>query len=407
MEIIEIKKGKEVPIKHRHHWVFSKSVHKYPQDFKNGEIYRVVDFKKKTIGHGYFSKKPKAIVGRMINFAMEDPIVSLRNNIRSAIELRQKLFVESETNSYRLINGEADRVPGLIVDRYNDVLVIQVSTLGIESLKKTIVNMLAIELDIRMVYEKSNMPSRSIEGLKPFEGVVWENEKYYGQKSLDEDLTASEGFNVEIRENGMKFDVDLKNSHKTGFYLDQRNMRELIKSLSKGKRVLNCFSYTGGFSIAAALGGARHVTSVDISEEVIKQAEKNFDINNIEKGPHNFIAADVFKYMEEQDQILDDIVILDPPAFAKKKSDFGAARSGYRRLNRDTLKKMKPGSMLLTCSCSYHMDEDSFFEVIKESAAAAKRDVKILQTHRHAMDHLQNIYHGEMDYLKSYLLWVE
>lgn len=407
MENIEIKKGKEVAIKHKHHWVFSKSVHQLPKNLKNGEIYKVLDYRKKVIGHGYFNNKPKAIVGRMINFEREDPIVSLRNNIRSAIELRQKLFNESETNSYRLINGEGDRIPGLVVDRYNDVLVIQVGTLGIEKLKKTIIDMLAIELDIRLVYEKSTMPSRSHEGLKSFTGVVWENEKFYGQKSLDDELSKSEGLKVEVRENGMKFEIDLENSHKTGFYLDQRNMRELIGQLSKGKRVLNCFSYTGGFSVAAALGGARHVTSVDISEEVIAQAERNFDLNKIEKGPHSFVAADVFKYIEDLDQIMDDIVILDPPAFAKKKSDFGAARSGYRRLNRDTLRKMKPGSLLLTCSCSYHMDEKSFFEVIKESAAAAKRDVKILQTHRHAMDHAQNIFHGDMDYLKSYLLWVE
>jgi 23S rRNA (cytosine1962-C5)-methyltransferase len=383
-------RGKEVPIKNKHHWIYSGAIKYYPDNFKDGDICEVRTPGHEIIGTAYFNSKT-SIAGRMLSFGKADPFESIENNISRAKELRKDLFDDSLTNCYRLINGEGDLIPGLVVDKYNDVLVIQISTLGLEKIKSRILELLIKNINPRMIYEKSNMPARSIEGLKSFEGIL------YGNGSTL----------VEVIENGIKFEIDLENSHKTGFYLDQREMRNLIGSMSKGKSVLNCFSYTGGFSLYAVKHGATQVNSVDISKEVIEQAARNFEINDIDPENHEFTAEDVFNYIQNHNELDYDIVILDPPAFAKKKEDYQAACSGYRKINRTALKKMKKGSYLLTCSCSYHVDEESFRRIIYQSALDANRSIQILQSHRHAMDHTINIFHPEMNYLKSFLLYVD
>ncbi|MCA9386997.1 class I SAM-dependent rRNA methyltransferase, partial [Candidatus Dojkabacteria bacterium] len=349
----------------------------------------------KVLGHAYFNELT-TISGRMINFSEEDPLVSIEKNILNAISLRKKLFDAKITNAYRLINGEGDLIPGLLIDRYNDKLVIQISTLGIEQMKDMIIDILIENLgeEIDLIFEKSVMSSRNHEGLDKIEKVLWTKHK-------------GAGVQTEILENEVKFIVDVKNGHKTGFYLDQRNMRAYITSLIRGKKLLNCFSYTGGFSVYAALNGAKEVTSVDISEEVINGAVKNFEANGIDAKQHSFVAQDVFEFLEDQKELDYDIVILDPPAFAKKKSDYGAACSGYRRLNTETLKRMKSGSILLTCSCSYHVDTESFLKQVKKAAADANKTLKLIQNHRQAEDHILNPFHPELDYLKGFVFWVE
>jgi len=395
MKVLYLQRGKEGPIRRMNHWIFSGAIKKFPENFDNGEIVQVRSNDNKVLGHGYFNDQT-SLAGRMINFSEEDPLVSLRQNIKSAFELRKKLFNVDETNCYRVINGEADYVPGLIVDKYADVLVIQIGTLGLEKLKNKIIKMLA-EIsgdEIRMIYEKSNMPSRKQEGLENSEKILWTKDKNHNLKTT-------------VMENGIKFEIDFEHSHKTGFYLDQREMRSLIGSLSKGKSILNCFSYTGGFSIYAAKNGAQTVTSVDISSEVIDQARRNFALNNIPLDFHEFVSQDVFKFFDNQKEFDYDIVILDPPAFAKKKGDVEAALSGYGKLNYSALTKMKKGSLLLTCSCSYHVDEEAFLRMLSTAASRAKRNIKIMQTHRHAMDHVINVHHRDMDYLKGFLCYVE
>jgi len=419
MDVIYLNKGREKPIEHKNLWIFSGAIKKWPEMFVNGDLAQVRSSDNKILGYAYFNRETN-IAGRMISFSNKDidPISDLRKNVRSAVNLRLELFhqsksKENQTNAYRVINGEADNVPGIIVDRYNDVLVIQVSTLGMEKLKSHVTNEIMTVLNtfgkkddnnasrIRLVYEKSSMPSRKIEGLHEVEYTVWRNRNI--------PLAKEHLYKTIVKENGVKFEIDFKNSHKTGFYLDQRNMRELIGSLSEGRKVMNCFSYTGGFSVYSALNNAKSVISVDISEEVINQAKANFKLNKLKPDAKKFkfVAEDVFKYLEKQKEISSDIVILDPPAFAKKKADKGAALSGYKRLNTEALRKMKSGSFLLTCSCSYHVDEESFFKAILLSAARADRKVRILSKHRFALDHTLNVFHPDMDYLKSYLLWVE
>ncbi len=401
-KVVYLNKGKEVPILRRHHWIFGGAIKKFPNSFENGEILEVRDSTNRIVGYGYFNKQT-TIAGRMISYGQRDPIDELAKRIDEAMVLRSTLF-NSKTNAFRLINGEGDGIPGLIVDKYNDVLVIQIATAGINRLRSQIVDLLINRLKPRSIYEKSVMNSRKEEGLKNFEDFLFESTN---KDLVGESVGDLKSEQVEILENGIKFRINLKNSHKTGFYLDQREMRRLIGSLSPNKRVLNCFSYTGGFSVYAAKNMANVVTSVDISEEVIAQAKENFEVNQLNSSNYEFIAQDVFDYLDKQKKLDYDIVILDPPAFAKKKKDLEAAKKGYFRLNSETLKKMKPGSILLTCSCSYHVDQEAFEEIILRAASNARRNVRIIQRHRHALDHVINIYHQEMDYLKSLVLWVE
>jgi 23S rRNA (cytosine1962-C5)-methyltransferase len=211
---------------------------------------------------------------------------------------------------------------------------------------------------------------------------------------------------LQMLENDLKFNVDLQAGQKTGFYLDQREMRVMVETLAKDKRVLNCFAYTGGFSLYAQRGGAEHVCSVDISASAMELARQNFLLNGYKAPVKDFVTADVFQFLREQ-ELNYDLIVLDPPAFTKHKRDIIQACRGYKDLNRIALQKIPSGSYLLTCSCSYHVDEKLFQTVVFQAASEAVRRVRILQRHHLAPDHPINIYHPEGSYLKSLLLYVE
>lgn len=398
MKKLILKPGREKAIKNFHHWIFSGAV-KQVDNYEDGEILEVYSSNNELLGNAYCNHKT-SITGRMLSFGKIEPMEALKNNIDSAIEMRERFFKGSDTNCYRLINSEGDNIPGLVVDKYNNVLVIQIATAGIDKLKQFIVDYLVEVLKPKAIYEKSDLPSRREEGLQMSEGLL------YGK----------EVGKVEVLENGIKFEVDLKNSQKTGFFLDQREMRVLVGNLAKGKNVLNCFSYTGGFSLYAEQNGAKQVDSVDISEEAVEQSKVNFKLNGIlpppptpssgRRGNYHFFAEDVFKFLREKE--LDyDLIILDPPAFAKKKSDIMQACRGYKDINRLALSKMPKNSILITSSCSYHVDEKLFQTVVFQAAVEAKRKVRIIGRHHLAPDHPINIYHPEGEYLKSLVLWVE
>jgi 23S rRNA (cytosine1962-C5)-methyltransferase len=349
----------------------------------------VYSFSDELLGHALMNNDT-SIACRMVNFDSADPLTSIKLNIIKAINLRKALFNDSITNTYRLINGEGDNIPGLIVDRYNKVFVIQIVSSGIDVIKDTIVEIISKELEVDCIYEKSDMPARKKEGLEEFQGI----------------LMGKLNDRIEVLENGVKFIVDIKHSQKTGLFLDQREMRNLVGTYAKNKRVLNCFSYTGGFSLYAALNGAKSVTSVDIAKDAVELTKDNFTANNLPLDKHEFLALDVFEYLNSNN--LDfDFVILDPPAFAKKKEDVWNAKKGYLNINRTALKKMPKSSFLLTCSCSYHVDQSLFESIVKQAALESKRNVKVLSKHRLASDHPINLFHSEMDYLKSLLLFVE
>ncbi len=386
---IILKKDKEKVLHQKHHWIFSGAIQSFPSSFVNGEVYPVYSFANELLGYGYFNQK-NSLCGRMLSFGPTDPYETLLLNLKHAIALRKKLFAPTET-AYRLINGEGDLIPGLIVDRYGDYLVIQISTLGMEKLKPQILLHLTQLLPIKGIYEKSLLPTRKEEGLEPFEGNL------FGEIS---DL-------VEINEYNSKYNISYLKGQKTGFFLDQREMRALIGSYSKNRKILNCFCYTGGFSIAALSHGASEVHSIDISKEAIALAKNNLLLNGFDPEKNKLFAEDVLKFLRESPSLPYDIVILDPPAFAKKKQDVISACKGYKEINRQAIQKMPSGSLLLTCSCSYHVDEELFQKVVFQAASDAKRGVKLISRHRLSADHPINLYHREGDYLKSLLLYID
>jgi 23S rRNA (cytosine1962-C5)-methyltransferase len=331
--------------------------------------------------------KGRSILGHMLSFGEEPLEQALPRLIREAAALRKSWFNPSYTNAIRLINAEGDGIPGLIVDAYKDVLVMQVANPGIERLKKQIADYLIAEFKPKSLFEKSTSFMRRKEGLEEVRSLI------YGDPSSE----------VEVLEKGLSYSVDVLEGQKTGLFLDQREMRSLVKELSSSRRVLNCFAYTGGFSIAALAGGADHVDSVEISAKCGPRIEKNLALNQL--TGHRFICEDVFTYFKTCDWNYD-LVILDPPAFVKKREDVAKAFYAYKDLNRQAMEKMKPNSLLLTCSCSYHVDESLFQNILFRAAHEANRSVRIIEKHRQAHDHPISIFHPESSYLKSFLLYI-
>jgi 23S rRNA (cytosine1962-C5)-methyltransferase len=278
----------------------------------------------------------------------------------------------------------------LIADFYAGVLVLQFSTRGMDRLKDFVVGVLGKLTAPAAVYEKSNLPSRREEGLP--QGEAW--------------LQGDPIPRVEILEDGLRFGVDIPDSQKTGFYLDQREMRRMARDLARGRRVLNAFSYTGGFTVAALAGGAVSADSVDLSARAVGQAAENCRRNGFEGGGLGFHAADVFEFLRAQP--LDyDLVVLDPPAFAKRKTEVMGACRGYKDIHRLVFQKVPPGALVMTFSCSHFVDEALFRQVVFQAAREADRGVRILQRHRQALDHPVNIYHPESEYLKGFVLSVD
>ncbi len=382
-----LKKGRDKAVRQRHHWIFSGAIEHYPEG-KQGEIYPVYSSNQELLGYATLNRGA-SIAARMLSFGAEDPLESLRKNIFQAIAWRKKLFSEEQTTAYRLINGEGDQLPGLVVDRYDQVLVVQIATLGVEKLKNQIVETLVSALQPQTIFEKSTQPARKEEGLQPVQQLL------YGASP---DL-------VTIQENGLNFIVDIPNGQKTGFFCDHRKMREQVRHWSKGAHVLNTFAYTGGFSAYAAAGGAKFVHSVDISAPAIALAEKNVAANALKSCQLKFTIGDVFSFLREERLDQYDLMILDPPAFAKRKQEVVAACRGYKEINRLVIQQAKPGTLLLTCSCSYHVDTALFQTVVFQAALEAGRSVRIVGRHQMAPDHPINLFHPEGDYLKS--LWLQ
>lgn len=329
----------------------------------------------------------RSILGHMLSYGEETLKDALESRIKNAALLRRRWFNPSHTNAIRLINAEGDGIPGLIVDAYADVLVIQVANPGIERLKSEIVSYLVKEFSPRALYEKSTSFMRRKEGLEEVRALL------YGEDNPE----------VEVLENGLRYTVHVLEGQKTGLFLDQREMRGLVRDLSQDKKVLNCFAYTGGFSIAALAGGAAHVESVEISAKCEQRITNNLTLNGLKN--HQFTCSDVFDFLKTATWDYD-LVILDPPAFVKKREDIDKAFRAYKELNRHAIEKMKSGSLLLTCSCSYHVDESLFQNILFRAALESGRAVRIVEKHRQAHDHPISIFHPESSYLKSFLLYI-
>lgn len=388
MNAVVLKPGKDKAVRNRHHWIFSGAIRNLPE-FEDGGILPVRSAEGDLLGHGYFNRK-SSITGRMVSFGGGSPEAEIRSAIERALALRARLVDPALTNARRLVNAEGDGLPGLIADLYDDVLVLQVATLGMEKLKPFVLDLLGAAVKPRAVLEKSDLPARREEGLEEAEGV----------------LAGDPVDRVRIIEEGIPYWVDLSQGQKTGFYLDQRESRKLVRGFASGRRVLNTFSYTGAFSVCALKGGAVRADSVDSSAAAIGLAQENFELNGLPSDSGLFFTADVFEFLREP--ALDhDFIILDPPAFAKKKTDVVAACRGYKDINRLAFQRVRAPGLVLTFSCSHFVDEGLFQQVVFQAAREAGRRVRIIQTHRQAFDHPVNIYHPETAYLKGFLLYVD
>lgn len=385
---IVLRPGKEKALRHRHPWVFSGAIATGGKN-RSGDLLPVYSAQGDFLGTGYFNTK-SSIIGRMICFDERPPLEAIGQNIQRAIALRQQLFVDQKTTGYRLINGEGDDLPGLIVDNYAGVLVLQIGTLGMERLRDTIVKQLVEQMSPKAVYEKSALPSRAEEGLKDVTGWL------YGKPVAL----------VEMEENGLRYQVSPEQGQKTGFFLDQREMRSLVRRFAAGRNVLNCFSYTGAFSVAALAGGAASVISVDTSRSALNMAMANTQLNGFAADVHELCEADVFRYLRDE-PIDSNLIILDPPAFAKRRSDVVQGCRGYKDINRLAISKAPSGSWLVTCSCSHFVDDTLFQQVVFQAASEAKRSVRILARHHAALDHPVSVYHPEAHYLKSLVLYID
>jgi 23S rRNA (cytosine1962-C5)-methyltransferase len=379
-----LKRGREKPALWGHPWVFSGAVAKIEGEVSPGELGEVYSKGGQFLGLGHINPRSQIVVRLLTQKKEELGEEFFRERISRAMSLRED-WSKKKTNAYRVINGEGDFLPGLITDRYGETLVLQCLTAGMDRLKEMLINLLVKELRPQSIYERSDMATRREEGLAEQSGLL------YG-KDVPEF--------VEIEEYGCRFRANVKKGQKTGFYLDQRENRFSLREFSKGKKILDCFSYTGAFSIHAGLEGAKEITLVDSSKEALAMAEEHFSLNQLEKVPHRLIQGDVFEMMRGLESGYD-VVILDPPPFAKKKGHLPSASRGYKDLNLWAFRLLNKEGLLFTFSCSHHMSWDLFQKIVFSAALDSGKSVQLIGRMGHPWDHPINLCHPEGEYLKG------
>ncbi len=394
MTIVTLKKGEGRALKAGGSWIFDNEIASVAGTFENGEIVMVHDFDGFPLGRGFINTASKIRI-RMMTRQKEQEVdeAFLYKRVKDAWEYRKKTV---DTKSCRLIFGEADFLPGMVVDKFEDVLVVQSLALGIDKLKPLILEQIKKVLSedgvcIRGVYERSDAKVRRQEGMEPYKGFMGE--------PFDT--------NVQITENGVKYIVDVKDGQKTGFFLDQKYNRLAIHKLCKDARVLDCFTHTGSFALNAGIAGAKEVTGVDASELAVKQAQENALLNGLQDRV-SFICEDVFELLprlEEQGEKYD-VVILDPPAFTKSRNSIKNAVKGYREINLRAMKLVKDGGFLCTCSCSHFMDYELFTKTVGQAAKNVHKRLRQVEYRTQAPDHPILWAADESYYLKFYIFQV-
>lgn len=387
---ITLKKGKEISIQRFHPWIFSGAIQKMEGEVIDGCWVEVHDFKGKTLGFGHFQNGSIAV--RMLSFEQQTPSETFwEDKLRKALRVRHAADLPSEkTNAFRLTHAEGDGVPGLVIDYYDGVAIVQAHSAGMHNDRNEIATGLKLILpDLKAVYYKS-------QGSLP--GKIREAKEEY--------LVGMGAVPHVVVENNQKFLVDWEEGQKTGFFLDQRENRKLLGDFSKGKNVLNTFCYTGGFSIYALNAGAKLVHSVDASQKAIDLTRKNIELNGFSPAIHECFAIDTFDFLKDKQDHYD-VIILDPPAFAKHRDARHQAVRGYQRLNAETMKVIRSGGILFTFSCSQVVDRQLFYDTIVSAAIQAGRQIKVLHHLSQPADHPVSIFHPEGEYLKGLVLYVE
>lgn len=396
MKKIILKKGKEESLLRFHPWVFSGAIARMEGEISEGELVEVISADGKYIATGHYQIGSIAV--RVLTFQNQNINEDFWiERLTIALSMRQKLGIADnpQNNTYRLIHGEGDNLPGLIIDIYDKTAVMQAHSVGMHICRQEVAHALVKVMNGRIehIFYKS-------ETTLPFKADLGqENGFLYGGSNENIGL-----------ENGLKFNIDWLRGQKTGFFIDQRENRSLLEQYSKGKNVLNMFCYTGGFSVYAMRGGANLVHSVDSSEKAIELTRNNVSLNFPDDSRHQAFCEDAFKFLdniEAYNSSSYDLIILDPPAFAKHRAALKNALKGYTRLNLKALQKIKPGGILFTFSCSQVVTKDNFRNAVFTAAALSRRKVRILHQLHQPADHPINIYHPEGEYLKGLVLYVE
>ncbi|MBQ9311842.1 MAG: class I SAM-dependent rRNA methyltransferase [Bacteroidales bacterium] len=385
--------NRDKSLQRKHPWLFSGAIARQDENIKEGDLVSVYSIEKEYLATGYWQNDTIAV--KILTFD-EEPIDQKFFNrvISQAVKYRESLglFSDEKNNIFRLINSEGDFLSGLIADYYDGNIVLQFHSVGMYLMKDFIVKALVDNVkNLKTIFSKSSST------LPKKENIETKDEFLYS--------TSEEDYFI-AKENDCNFIIDYKEGQKTGFFIDQASNRKLLSSLSKDKKVLNCFGYTGGFSVAALKGGASFVTTLDISKKAIDICNKNIE-NNSYSSKHEAKVVDVLEYLDNIKKGEYDIIVLDPPAFAKHNRDLVRALKGYRTINKKAMEKIKSGGLLFTFSCSQAVKNEDFITMLFSSAALSNRKVRIVRKLPHNFDHPQSIFHPEGEYLKGVLLYVE
>ncbi len=390
MAKVILEKGREQKTQEGHPWVYRTEIARIDGNFAPGDVVAVEDWRGRFLGKGFFN--PLSVISVRLLTRQKDEEINTDfwlRRLEAAWQYRQKVLAGAATDSFRVVFGEADFLPGLIVDKYAGCLVIQTLSAGIDRHIQTIAEILDGLARPKAIYERNDSSTRDLEGLERRSGFLkgW----------IEQPVT--------ITENGLKFLVDVVKGQKTGHFLDQRENRAAIRPLVGGGRVLDCFCHTGGFGLHAAFFGAREVLGLDVSAEAVKTAQDNARLNGLE-NTCTFKAANVFDALREMDRDGEkyDAVILDPPAFVKSRRALEGAVRGYKEINLRAFKILAPGGFLVTCSCSYHMPEELFLKTVIDAARDARRTVRIVARRGQAPDHPWLAGYDESRYLKCFIL---
>lgn len=384
-----LKKGMGRKAENGHPWVYTTEIEGYDGEYTNGDIIEVYNFKDSFIGKGYINDASKIAI-RMMTRDKDENIDEefFRTRMKNAWDYRRKVI---DTSCCRFVFGEADFLPGLIIDKYGDYYVIQSLALGIDKYKDIAVKILKDDYNAKGIYERSDVKVRELEGMEQVKGF----------------LTEPFDTRVEIQENGVKYMVDLENGQKTGFFLDQKDNRKAIHKICKDANVLDCFTHTGSFALNAGIAGAKSVLGIDISELAIEEATRNAELNKL-SDTVTFQCCNAFDVLHQwvKEGRRYDVVILDPPAFTKSRSTINSAVRGYKEINLRGMKLIKPGGYLITCSCSHFMNPDLFRETIADAAKDARRILRQVEFRTQAPDHPILWNSDESYYLKFYIFQV-
>lgn len=382
---VKLKPGREVSILRRHPWIFSGALQNSPKDIDYSQLVEVQSSSGDFLAQGFWNDGSIAI--KILSF--EKVLIDQDfwvNTFRNALILRSKLsLIDSEqVTAFRLLHAEGDGVPGLIIDIYGSSAVIQVQAKALTAHRDHLVLALREVLDSRI------------------SAIYWKSKDESGDESKQVELVWGERSDVIIQEYGAKYFVDIEGGQKTGFFIDQRENRKLLRKFVRDKKVLNAFSYTGGFSISSLIGGAKSVASIEISKPAVELLEKNISLNNF-SDKHQSITSDYFNYMQEEKHSYE-VIVLDPPAFAKHRKALEAGYKGYVKINQLAFERLDEQGMLMTYSCSQLLSRDDFRKAVLEAALKARREVQVIYELHQAPCHPVNLFHYEGEYLKGFVL---